>query len=313
MGQSLTTRWGEDNTQTMDFNRARAILEAIAGADEFVDPISGDSCFDNAEAKTFHAIVRGEKTATVLWYERDSNAFSIRTGDLATMQTLHERLKDKEDREVTNTPEPSGNRGNWSTKPMPSYMTKEELRALAQWMHDHARVVVYVGNTVLRVNVNMANNPFGLGKYPNETRRYTLFNGRLGWSIARDGKPGNTKAPELLEDGSTTKECPWTHVNVGRWKEGIDKIAEGFLERMGLEDNRPMFEKPQRPSNKASQDEFDRARISGLVDNAMEGKMHAVQEQMAKMQEQMAALMRQISAQTANRPANPPTAASSRA
>lgn len=39
-----------------------------------------------------------------------------------------------------------------------------------------------------------------------------------------------------------------------------------------------------------------RRRQPSLVDNAMEGKMHAVQEQMAKMQEQMAALMRQISA-----------------
>jgi hypothetical protein len=100
-------------------------------------------------------------------------------------------------------------------------MSTEELIKLVYWLRDNAIAKLVDTKNVIRVHVDLKNNPFGLPRHVSGIM--TLYYSRRGWSLARPGTAPNRKSVEELQmDGMPA-----------HWQEEGEEMKEEFKRKRG--------------------------------------------------------------------------------
>lgn len=100
-------------------------------------------------------------------------------------------------------------------------MGTDDLIRLVYWLRDNAIAKLVDTKNVIRVHVDLKNNPFGLPRHVSGIM--TLYYSRRGWSLARPGTaPNRQSAEELQMDGMPA-----------HWQEEGEEMKEEFKRKRG--------------------------------------------------------------------------------
>lgn len=100
-------------------------------------------------------------------------------------------------------------------------MGTDELIRLVYWLRDNAIAKLVDTKNVIRVHVDLKDNPFGLPRHVSGIM--TLYYSRRGWSLARPGTAPNRQPVEELQ----MKEMP------AHWQEEGEEMREEFRRKRG--------------------------------------------------------------------------------
>lgn len=110
-------------------------------------------------------------------------------------------------------------------------MGTDELIRLVYWLRDNAIAKIVDTKNVIRVHVDLKNNPFGLPRHVSGIM--TLYYSRRGWSLARPGTAPNRQPVEELQ----MEEMP------PHWQEEGEEMKEEFKRKRGRPAKLPLSEK----------------------------------------------------------------------
>ena len=110
-------------------------------------------------------------------------------------------------------------------------MGTDELIRLVYWLRDNAIAKLVDTKNVIRVHVDLKNNPFGLPRHVSGIM--TLYYSRRGWSLARPGTAPNRQPVEELQ----MQEMP------PHWQEEGEEMREEFKRKRGRPAKLPLSEK----------------------------------------------------------------------
>lgn len=100
-------------------------------------------------------------------------------------------------------------------------MGTDELIRLVYWLRDNAIAKLVDTKNVIRVHVDLKNNPFGLPRHVSGIM--TLYYSRRGWSLARPGTAPNRQPVEELQ----MADMP------AHWQEEGEEMKEEFKRKRG--------------------------------------------------------------------------------
>lgn len=107
----------------------------------------------------------------------------------------------------------------------------DELIRLVYWLRDNAIAKLVDTKNVIRVHVDLKNNPFGLPRHVSGIM--TLYYSRRGWSLARPGTAPNRQPVEELQMADMPPH----------WQEEGEEMREEFKRKRGRPAKLPLSEK----------------------------------------------------------------------
>ena len=110
-------------------------------------------------------------------------------------------------------------------------MGTDELIRLVYWLRDNAIAKLVDTKNVIRVHVDLKDNPFGLPRHVSGIM--TLYYSRRGWSLARPGTAPNRQPVEELQMADMPPH----------WQEEGEEMKEEFKRKRGRPAKLPLSEK----------------------------------------------------------------------
>lgn len=110
-------------------------------------------------------------------------------------------------------------------------MGTDELIRLVYWLRDNAIAKLVDTKNVIRVHVDLKDNPFGLPRHVSGIM--TLYYSRRGWSLARPGTAPNRQPVEELQMADMPPH----------WQEEGEEMKEDFKRKRGRPAKLPLSEK----------------------------------------------------------------------
>lgn len=110
-------------------------------------------------------------------------------------------------------------------------MGTDELIRLVYWLRDNAIAKLVDTKNVIRVHVDLKDNPFGLPRHVSGIM--TLYYSRRGWSLARPGTAPNRQPVEELQMADMPPH----------WQEEGEEMREEFKRKRGRPAKLPLSEK----------------------------------------------------------------------
>ena len=110
-------------------------------------------------------------------------------------------------------------------------MGTDELIRLVYWLRDNAIAKLVDTKNVIRVHVDLKDNPFGLPRHVSGVM--TLYYSRRGWSLARPGTAPNRQPVEELQMADMPPH----------WQEEGEEMKEDFKRKRGRPAKLPLSEK----------------------------------------------------------------------
>ena len=110
-------------------------------------------------------------------------------------------------------------------------MGTDELIRLVYWLRDNAIAKLVDTKNVIRVHVDLKDNPFGLPRHVSGIM--TLYYSRRGWSLARPGTAPNRQPVEELQMANMPPH----------WQEEGEEMREEFKRKRGRPAKLPLSEK----------------------------------------------------------------------
>ena len=110
-------------------------------------------------------------------------------------------------------------------------MGTDELIRLVYWLRDNAIAKLVDAKNVIRVHVDLKDNPFGLPRHVSGIM--TLYYSRRGWSLARPGTAPNRQPVEELQMADMPPH----------WQEEGEEMKEEFKRKRGRPAKLPLSEK----------------------------------------------------------------------